>query len=555
MPWIAIPFDQVNDFKDELETKFNVRGIPQLSIIEPDGTIITNGARELVAKYGKDSFPFTAQHVDNLAAEQRIKSSSIIQNLADKHLPAMLGAAVDKNTQYICLVLGAPQKDRAIDALSKILPDLKDSHPEMIIRYVPWDDECNPDHKKAAAELPFIVAGTLIADARNMIEAALGSQIEPAQLVILGRNKEGVLELAAGDAWRPIVRFGIKGYPWTDAAVAAAEQAEAARIEALGKLVPGLGHLKVGGQPALQHGVGAVAKKIEVDQLAANNEIVGLYFSASWCGPCQRFTPELKRVYEELRAAGKRFEVVFVSADRDQDAFDGYYSKMPWLALTYEQRELAADLNRLYNVNGIPTLVLLNPKDGSVITADGTEAMSYGAEAWPFDPPAMAKGAADADARARKQQEEALAAEACALAAQEAAPGPKAVLRRWRGAAGSAVIDVAKRTVSVNGFTTVAVPGCVVRAGGRAYYEVEVTECQSIAQIGWATTALGTCDEGTGEGVGDGPGSWGADGIRQVPTATTWPLPRPSLSSWPALVTSGDASRLLLCVRPRACAT
>jgi thiol-disulfide isomerase/thioredoxin len=111
MPWIAIPYDKVEDVKDALESKFNVRGIPQLSIIEPDGTLVTNSARELIAKYGKNSFPFTPPHLDTLALQQREKSASIVQDLAAKHLPAMLGVSLDSNTQYIYLALGAPQKD------------------------------------------------------------------------------------------------------------------------------------------------------------------------------------------------------------------------------------------------------------------------------------------------------------------------------------------------------------------------------------------------------------------------------------------------------------
>ena len=41
--------------------------------------------------------------------------------------------------------------------------------------------------------------------------------------------------------------------------------------------------------------------------------VVGLYFSAHWCPPCQFFTPELVKYYEKLKAASKKFEVVFIS--------------------------------------------------------------------------------------------------------------------------------------------------------------------------------------------------------------------------------------------------
>ena len=76
MPWVAIPFDKLEDFKDNLDTKFNVRGIPQLSIVDSDGAIVTNNGRELIGKYGKSAYPFTAQHVESLASEQRKKSAS-----------------------------------------------------------------------------------------------------------------------------------------------------------------------------------------------------------------------------------------------------------------------------------------------------------------------------------------------------------------------------------------------------------------------------------------------------------------------------------------------
>eukprot|EP00961_Rhodomonas_salina_P254156 3434805-Rhodomonas_salina.2 len=72
----------------------------------------------------------------------------------------------------------------------------------------------------------------------------------------------------------------------------------------------------------------------------ARQQIVGIYFSAHWCGPCRSFTPKLVAMYEELKAGGKKFEVIFVSSDKDQDAFDKYFGSMPWLALPFEDRDL-----------------------------------------------------------------------------------------------------------------------------------------------------------------------------------------------------------------------
>ena len=35
------------------------------------------------------------------------------------------------------------------------------------------------------------------------------------------------------------------------------------------------------------------------------------------------FTPKLVQAYNRMKAAGKKVEVVFVSSDKDQDAYDG----------------------------------------------------------------------------------------------------------------------------------------------------------------------------------------------------------------------------------------
>jgi len=67
-------------------------------------------------------------------------------------------------------------------------------------------------------------------------------------------------------------------------------------------------------------------------------------------------------------------EIVFVSSDRDEEAFNSYYGEMPWTALPYAERETKAALSKKYKVQGIPSLVIVD-EDGKTITTEGTSAV------------------------------------------------------------------------------------------------------------------------------------------------------------------------------------
>lgn len=54
------------------------------------------------------------------------------------------------------------------------------------------------------------------------------------------------------------------------------------------------------------------------------------------CAPCRAFTPTLIAAYNAARKEGLPFELVFVSADHDQEGFDKYTENMPWPAVKFE---------------------------------------------------------------------------------------------------------------------------------------------------------------------------------------------------------------------------
>jgi len=103
-------------------------------------------------------------------------------------------------------------------------------------------------------------------------------------------------------------------------------------------------------------------------------KVHAFYFSAHWCPPCRNFTPKFASAYKKIREAGKEFEVVFVSSDRDEDSFDEYYKEHPWLALPFADRDRKKEISSHFDVNGIPHLIIFD-ENGKIITDDGTSAV------------------------------------------------------------------------------------------------------------------------------------------------------------------------------------
>lgn len=94
-------------------------------------------------------------------------------------------------------------------------------------------------------------------------------------------------------------------------------------------------------------------------------EHVLLYFSASWCGPCKKFTPSLVEFFEQ-NAESRKVMVILVGRDNSEAEMLKYMSEhgMKWPAIPFKQIERSGVLAK-YGGRGIPNLVLLNT-DGTV---------------------------------------------------------------------------------------------------------------------------------------------------------------------------------------------
>jgi nucleoredoxin len=87
-----------------------------------------------------------------------------------------------------------------------------------------------------------------------------------------------------------------------------------------------------------------------------NVKYYAFYKSASWCGPCRKFTPELVKFYNRIKPDHPEFELIMISHDRSEKAMEAYMKSdnMPWPA--FEQGK-HADAVKSYGT-GIPCLIV-----------------------------------------------------------------------------------------------------------------------------------------------------------------------------------------------------
>lgn len=111
---------------------------------------------------------------------------------------------------------------------------------------------------------------------------------------------------------------------------------------------------------------------------------VGLYFSASWCPPCKGFTPKLADWYNSKHQK-EDIEIIFVSSDRDEKSYKEYLSHMPWKGLAFNEKKAKEELDAIFKVEGIPTLVFIDG-EGNTLTTDGRSKVISSPDNFPWPP-------------------------------------------------------------------------------------------------------------------------------------------------------------------------
>lgn len=112
-------------------------------------------------------------------------------------------------------------------------------------------------------------------------------------------------------------------------------------------------------------------KKLEKFELKSKpTKYYLFYYTASWCGPCQKFTPSLVKFYNEQKSKGNDFEIILITSDESEADMNGYAgkAKMEWPHLKLSKVD---DFEKKFKHpgTGIPNLVLTDLQGNLIKTS------------------------------------------------------------------------------------------------------------------------------------------------------------------------------------------
>ena len=103
----------------------------------------------------------------------------------------------------------------------------------------------------------------------------------------------------------------------------------------------------------------------EVDISQMKGKVVLIDFWATWCGPCIREIPSVKKTYEELNKDG--FEIIGISLDSDKAKLEDFIAKndMNWPQF-FDGKGWKTSLAQEHGISSIPAMWLVD-KEGNLV--------------------------------------------------------------------------------------------------------------------------------------------------------------------------------------------
>eukprot|EP00246_Nothoceros_aenigmaticus_P016997 TRINITY_DN800_c0_g1_i1.p1 TRINITY_DN800_c0_g1~~TRINITY_DN800_c0_g1_i1.p1 ORF type:complete len:608 (+),score=153.44 TRINITY_DN800_c0_g1_i1:128-1951(+) len=403
--WLAVPLGS-SAVRSSLEREFKA-GIISLSFVGSDGKIATKDGWPVVEKWGSDSFPFTKERIDELEAEFKAlqANQSLKSLLVTDHRDFVIrndGTEVkvtELEGKPLALYFSAhwcPPCRAFTPVLKQVYEKLKAEHKDLEIVFVSGDED-EEAFRGYFEDMPWLAVPFSDQQAKKQLNSLFEVEGIPTLVTLDSHGKT-----VQTDTVSLIRKHDVDAYPFTPERaeeLRAAEEAKRANQTVEDLLVTA----------DRDYVINHAGEQVKVSSL--HGKTIGLYFSAHWCPPCRSFTPTLVAVYKELQEDGKPFEIVFVSSDRDEESFQSYYGEMPWLALPFSDRKAKADLTSYFEVEGIPTLVILTG-DGKTATLEGrTMVDTLGARSFPFTSEREQELAEEQDRKIEKLAKEVLLTE------------------------------------------------------------------------------------------------------------------------------------------------
>ncbi|KAL2547004.1 putative nucleoredoxin 1 [Forsythia ovata] len=377
MPWLAIPFSD-SETRDGLDKLFDVSGIPHLVILDENGKKLTNEGVEIIKEHGVEGYPFTPERIEELKEqEEEAKRNQSLKSLLVSQLRDYVIRSDGKKVPVIELegktvllffsLVTYKQCLAFTPKLVEVYRELRKEGENFEIVMIPLDDE-EPSFKKEFEGMPWLSLPVLDKTCVKLVRYFELSALPT--IVVIGPDGKTLHPNVA----EAIEEHGRKAYPFTPDKFAEIEELEKIKRE-----TQTLESVLVSDD--CDFVIGKDGVKVRVSELVGKNIL--LYFSAHWCPPCRAFLPKLIEAYHEIKAKDDKFEVIFISSDRNQTSFDEFFSTMPWLAIPFGDNRKGS-LSRLFKIQGIPMLVALGPT-GKTVTTEARELIAYhGADAYPF---------------------------------------------------------------------------------------------------------------------------------------------------------------------------
>jgi nucleoredoxin len=282
MPWVALPYS-LRDAKSELSDKFEVQGIPTLTLLDKNGEVLHKNGRSQVAEYGAKAFPFSEARVEALKAEQEQQKKVLEEKLAaDGLLKTLFGdkaPALKENPTEVLVVF---QADGSPGTSVHVLPRLRKAYAELNKEAVRMTCVVigHDDFKDPIEDNWTLVSGDAVdAAALERINTLLGKDGAPMISVFSADGKK----LLGGNRTMFFYNTQAAGFPWTKEVEEKREREKKEASEKIKNSLKNLGCLE--GAKLL----GQEGKEADLATVA-DADVVGLYFSAHWCPRSLRAT-------------------------------------------------------------------------------------------------------------------------------------------------------------------------------------------------------------------------------------------------------------------------